>query len=79
MIKAASQELEWSALLPLPYSTDVASSDFQSFRPLSNALRGVSFNNDANWRLTWINSLGRDREVSIAEASQNSLNDGMKL
>jgi hypothetical protein len=52
MTKAAIQELD-CAILPLPpYSTDRAPSDYHLFRSLSNNLRGVSFNNDAelqNW------------------------------
>jgi hypothetical protein len=35
-----------------PYSPDLAPSDYHRFRSLSNNLRGVSFNNDAehqNW------------------------------
>jgi hypothetical protein len=52
MTKAAIQELDWEILPHPPYSMDLASSDYHLFRSLSNNLRGVSFNNDAelqNW------------------------------
>jgi hypothetical protein len=52
MTKAAIQELDWEILPHPPYSPDLAPSDYHLFRSLSNNLRGVSFNNDAelqNW------------------------------
>jgi hypothetical protein len=52
MMKAAFQELDWEILPHPPYSPDIATSDYHLFRSLSNILRGVSFNNDAelqNW------------------------------
>jgi hypothetical protein len=52
MTKAAIQELDWKILPHTPYSPDLAPSDYHIFRSLSNNLRGVSFNNDAelqNW------------------------------
>jgi transposase len=52
MTKAAIQELDWEILPHPPYSPDLAPSDYCLFRPLSNNLRGVSFNNDSelqNW------------------------------
>jgi transposase len=52
MTKAAIQELDWEMLPHPPYSPDLAPSDYHLFRSLSNNLRGVSFNNDAelqNW------------------------------
>jgi hypothetical protein len=45
--KAAIQELDWEILPHPPYSPDLAPSDYHLFRSLSNNLRGVSFNNDA--------------------------------
>jgi hypothetical protein len=52
MTKAAIQELDWEILPHPPYSPDLAPSDYHLFRSLSNNLRGVSSNNDAelqNW------------------------------
>jgi transposase len=52
MTKAAIQELDWEILPHPPYSPDLSPSDYHLFRSLSNNLRGVSFNNDAelqNW------------------------------
>jgi hypothetical protein len=52
MTKAAIKELDWEILPHPPYSPDLAPSDYHLFRSLSNNLRGVSFNNDAelqNW------------------------------
>ena len=47
--KEAIQTLGWEVLPHPPYSPDLAPSDFHLFRSLSNALRGVSFNNDVNY------------------------------
>jgi histone-lysine N-methyltransferase SETMAR len=47
MTKAAIQELDWEILLHPPYSEDHAPTDYHLFGSLSNNLRGVSFNNDA--------------------------------
>jgi transposase len=52
MTKEAVQELDWEILPHPPYSPDLAPSDYHLFRSLSNNLRGVCFNNDAelqNW------------------------------
>jgi hypothetical protein len=52
MTKAAIHEFDWEILPHPPYSLDLAPSDYHLFRSLSNNLRGVSFNNDAelqNW------------------------------
>jgi hypothetical protein len=52
MTKAAIQGLDWEILPHPPYSPDLAPSVYHLFRSLSNNLRGVSFNNDAeiqNW------------------------------
>jgi hypothetical protein len=52
MTKAAIQELDWEILPHPPYSPDLASTDYHLFRAVSNNLRGVSSNNDAelqNW------------------------------
>jgi transposase len=53
MTKAAIQELDWEILPHPPYSPDLAPSDYHLFRALSNNLRGVSFNNDAELR-NWL-------------------------
>jgi hypothetical protein len=50
--KAAIQEVDWGIPPHTLYSPDLAPSDYYLFRSLSNNLRGVSFNNDAevqNW------------------------------
>jgi histone-lysine N-methyltransferase SETMAR len=52
MTKAAIQELDWEILPHPPYSPDFAPSDDHFFGSLSNNLRRVSSNNDAelkNW------------------------------
>jgi hypothetical protein len=52
MTKAAIQELDWEIRLHPSYSPDLGPSDYHLFRSLSNNVRGVSFNNDAelqNW------------------------------
>jgi hypothetical protein len=52
MMKTAIQELDWEIILHPPQSPDLAPSDYYLFRSLSNNLRRVSFNNDAelqNW------------------------------
>jgi hypothetical protein len=50
--RAAIRELDWE-ILPRPaYYPDLASSDYHIFHSLSNNLRGVSFNSNAelqNW------------------------------
>jgi hypothetical protein len=51
MTKAAIQELDWEILPHPPYSPDLAPSDYHLFRALSNNLRGVSFNNDAELQI----------------------------
>jgi histone-lysine N-methyltransferase SETMAR len=47
MIKSPIQELDREILPYPPYSPDLAPSDYHLFRFLSNSLRGVSFNNEA--------------------------------
>jgi histone-lysine N-methyltransferase SETMAR len=47
MTKAAIQELDWEILPQPPYSLDLSPSDCHLFRSLSNNLRGICSNNDA--------------------------------
>jgi hypothetical protein len=47
MTKAAFQELDWDILPHPPYSPDLSPSDYHLFRSLSNNMRRVFFNNDA--------------------------------
>ena len=47
MTKEAIQTHSWEVLPHPPYSPDLAPTDFHLFRSLSNAMRGISFNNDA--------------------------------
>jgi hypothetical protein len=50
--KAAVQELDWEILPHPPYSPDLGPSDYHLLRSLSNNLRVISFNNEAevqNW------------------------------
>jgi transposase len=56
MMKAAIQELDWEILPRPPYSPDLAPSDYHLFRSLSNNLRGVSFNDDAELK-NWLDNL----------------------
>jgi hypothetical protein len=53
-MKAAIQELDWEILSHPPYSSDLAPSDYHLFRSLSNNVRGVSFNSDAELQ-NWLN------------------------
>jgi histone-lysine N-methyltransferase SETMAR len=50
MAKAVIQELDWEILPHPPYPPDLAPSDYRLFLSLSNDLRGVSFNNDAEFQ-----------------------------
>jgi hypothetical protein len=52
MMKAAIQKLDWEILPHMPYSPDLAPSDYHLFCSLSYNLHGDSFNNDnelQNW------------------------------
>jgi histone-lysine N-methyltransferase SETMAR len=52
MTKAAIQELDWEIPRHPPTLWSLPPSDYHLFRSLSNNLRGVSFNNNAelqNW------------------------------
>ena len=53
MTKEALQTHGWEVLPHLPYSPDLAPTDFHLFRSLSNAMRRVSFNTDAELR-AWL-------------------------
>ena len=52
-IKEAIEGYCWKVLPHPPYSPDLAPTDFHLFRSFSNAMRGVSFNNDAELK-TWL-------------------------
>jgi transposase len=54
MTKAAIQESDWEILPHPPYSPDLAPSDYHLFRSLSNNLRRISFNNEAELQ-NWLN------------------------
>jgi histone-lysine N-methyltransferase SETMAR len=43
MTKAVIQELDWEIVPHPPYSPDLAPSDYNLFRPLSNNVRGAEF------------------------------------
>lgn len=63
LTKSAIQSLGWEVLPHPPYSLDLAPSDFHLFRSLSNALRGISFNNDEellNWLEQFFESKPQD-------------------
>ena len=60
MTKAAIQTLNCEVLPHPPYSPDLAPLDFHLFRSLSNSLRGVSFNNDAELR-AWLDKFFESR------------------
>ena len=53
MTKEAIQTHGWEVLPHLPYSPDLAPTDFHLFRSLLNAMRGVSFNSEAKLR-AWL-------------------------
>ena len=56
MTKEAIQTQDWEVLPHPPYSPDLAPTDFHFFRSLSNAMHGISFNNDAELR-AWLDEL----------------------
>ena len=60
MTKEAIQTLGWEVLPHPLYSPDLAPSDFHLFRSLSNALQGVSFNNDVELR-AWLEEFFESR------------------
>ena len=64
MTKEAIQTLGWEVLQHPPYSPDLAPSDFYLFRSLSNALHGVTFNNDVELR-TWLDDFFESRPVDF--------------
>jgi histone-lysine N-methyltransferase SETMAR len=47
MTEATIQERDWEILPHPPYSPDITPSDYHLFCTLSNNLRGISFNDDA--------------------------------
>ncbi len=52
VVKLAIEEFNWEVLPHPAYSPDLAPSDFHLFRSLSNAMRGITFNNNdelQNW------------------------------
>ena len=54
VIKAALQELKWEVLQYLPYSLDLAPTDYYLFRSLLNHMRGVTFDNKEDLK-NWVN------------------------
>ena len=50
-------QLGWEVLIHLPYSPDIASSDFHLFRSLQNSLNGKNFNSWKTVKGTWNSSL----------------------
>jgi histone-lysine N-methyltransferase SETMAR len=64
MTKAAIQELDWEILPNSPYSADLAPPDYHLFPSLSNNLRGVSFNNNANLQ-NWLDEFFTAKRVDF--------------
>ena len=60
MTKMATKKLGYEVLPHPPYSPDLALSDYQLFRSISNSLRGVSFNDDMELR-TWLDEFFESR------------------
>ena len=54
VIKAALQELEWEVLQHPKYSSDLAPTDYYFFCSLSNHMRGVTFDNEEDFK-NWLN------------------------
>ena len=54
VIKAALQELKWEVLQHLPYSSDLAPTDYYLFFSLSNHMRGITFDNEEDFK-NWLN------------------------
>ena len=50
-------QLGWKVQIHLPYSPDVAPSDFHLFRSLQNSLNGKNFNSLEDCKGTWNSSL----------------------
>jgi hypothetical protein len=56
----AIQTLDWEVLPHPLYSPDLVPSDYHLFRSLSNAMSGVSFNNDVKLKM-WLNEFFKSR------------------
>ena len=54
VVKAALQKLECEVLQHLPYSLDLAPTDYYLFHFLSNHMRGITFNNEKDLK-NWLN------------------------
>ena len=54
VVKAALQELKWEVLQHLPYSPELAPTDYYLFRSLSNHMRSVTFDNEEDLK-NWLN------------------------
>ena len=63
VVKATLQELEWEVLQHLPYSPDLAPTDYYLFCSLSNHMRAITFDNEEdleNWLNKFFDTRPRD-------------------
>jgi transposase len=72
MTKAAIQELDWEILPRPPYSPDLSPSEYHLFSSLSNNLRGVSFNNDAELQ-NWLDDFFTDKPADFLKREIENL------
>jgi transposase len=72
--KAAIQELDWEILPHPPYSPNLAPSDYHLFRSLSNNLRGVSFNNNAELQ-NWLDEFFRAKPADFFKRGIKNLRE----
>ena len=63
--------LGWQVMLHLPYSPDLASSDYYLFRSLENSLNGKNFNDDKLWNRTWFSFLPIKTRSSMSVESRS--------
>ena len=79
MTKEAIQTHGWEVLPHPPYSPDLAPTDFHLFRSLSNAMHGISFNNDAELKAWLMNFSSQNPVISAEEALKTLLNVGKEV
>jgi hypothetical protein len=72
MTKAAIQELDWDILPHPPYSPDLTTSDYHLFRSLSNNLRGVSVNKDAEYQ-NWLDDFSTAKPADFLKSGIKNL------
>ena len=72
VVKATLQELEWKVLQHLPYSLDLAPTDYYLFCYLSNHMKGITFDNQEDLK-NWLNKFFDTRPGDFWRNSINKL------